>query len=738
MSSKEEFLQTVSFHKIVAMPLTILLVLFTQTAYAQNGVTAPNQWFIFFGHFHALAVHLPIGFLLLAGLMEGFLLINKKIEFGFAISFSLILSAASSLMAALFGYMLSLDGGYGEDLLNTHMWLGILLTICSFILLYLKVKKMNARIYYPFLTLSIILLSATGHYGGSLTHGENYLNKDMPSSLKLVLGMDVEAQGVLVNVTSIGEAKVFPDIIQPILDDKCVSCHNTSKSKGNLRMHNLEALLAGGESGMALVPMQPEKSLMIKHINLPLEQEEHMPPKGKPQLTPEESTLLDWWVTAGASAEATVADLEKPPVIDDILKKMGEKMAKKTNPVFAKTIKPADQDDLEDASNNSLAVYPLTAASPFLHIRVDQKEIESLDDYLNPFIEQLVSLDLSRTNSTDQTLKEIADLKHLTKLYLQNTQITDKGLAYLKDLKYLEYLNLYGTSISDEGLSQLAELKQLKNLFVWKTQVSEEAIMTLTYNLPDLVVEQGIDIALLDTVRLAKPFIETERPIFKDTTQIKLSLGIEHVAIYYTLDGTEPTENSNIYTSPINITSSCTVKAIAIKEGWRPSHPSMLDLTKVKFLIQSVQLHNQPNEQYNANGSISLIDSRRGSEDFRDNQWLGFHEVDLTAQLDMGKPIEMEKITLGCFEDISAYIFFPTKITVSYSNDGIRYKNLTAKSFSPSKGNRPSSIKNFQLDFNPIKAKYIKIVASSMGRCPDWHPAAGDKAWLFVDEVIVE
>ncbi|MEP2509367.1 MAG: chitobiase/beta-hexosaminidase C-terminal domain-containing protein [Reichenbachiella sp.] len=709
----------------------------SQPAFGQGDGDDISQWFSFFGHFHALIVHLPIGFLLLAGMMEAFMFIKKQKVFEPAISFALYLSAGSSLVAALFGYMLSLDGGYGDDLLNTHMWLGILLTICSFILIFLKAKKMNAKIYYPVLTLSLVLLSATGHYGGSLTHGENYLTKDMPTGLKGLLGIAPQNKGILANVQSIDEAIVFANIIQPVLEDKCVSCHNTSKSKGGLKMHSLEALLAGGESGPAFVPADTGQSLMIKHVSLPLDQEEHMPPKGKPQLDTDEIALMKWWVASGADTKSTVATLEKSPDIEGILKKLEEKMTKKINPVFAKEIDFADEDDLMEMMENQVTITPLSSESPFVHVRIDS-EASNLDDLLEPIAEQMVSLDLSKTQSSDASLKEIRDFGNLIKLYLQNTNITDNGLKHLKKLTHLEYLNLYGTQVTDQGIAHLTELKLLKHLYLWKTQVSDEATLALAKKRPELVIEKGIDIAQLDTVRLAKPFIETERPIFKDTTQVKLSLGIENVKIYYTLDGSEPDGSSKLYVSPITITSSCTIKAIVSKEGWRPSKASVVDLTKVKFLIQTAQLQNQPSEQYRANGPLSLIDSRRGSDDFRDDQWLGFHEVDLVAQLDMGKTIDMKKVTLGCFEDISSYIFFSTSITISYSNDGTTYTKLVTKKITPARESRQASLKNYQLDFANTKVRYLKLEASNMGLCPSWHPGAGDKAWLFVDEIIVE
>ena len=91
--------------------------------------------------------------------------------------------------------------------------------------------------------------------------------------------------------------------IKSILDVHCVACHGMEKHKGGLRVDTLEELLTGGEGGHVIKPGNAPESLLLKRMLLPLDNEDHMPPFGKPQLQPEEINALSKWIEAGASSK---------------------------------------------------------------------------------------------------------------------------------------------------------------------------------------------------------------------------------------------------------------------------------------------------------------------------------------------------------------------------------------------------------------------------------------------------
>jgi uncharacterized membrane protein len=113
--------------------------------------------------------------------------------------------------------------------------------------------------------------------------------------------------------------------VLPILEAKCNKCHNEAKSKGKLRMDTFELAMKGGENGDNIVAGDPDKSLAVKRMVLPIDDDEHMPPDGKDQTTKEEIELIKWWIKEGASATQKVADAKIP----DALKATADEQLKK-------------------------------------------------------------------------------------------------------------------------------------------------------------------------------------------------------------------------------------------------------------------------------------------------------------------------------------------------------------------------------------------------------------------------
>jgi len=149
-----------------------------------------------------------------------------------------------AIVASVSGYLLSRgSGGYDEELLSWHKWLGIGVAVLSIVLYFLHLRTINGtnKLFFPLFGLTILLLSAAGHYGGSITHGADFLS---PST---------SAVKVQKEINDIENAGIFADLIQPILDTKCVSCHRSSKTKGELLMSTIEGINAGGESGALFV-----------------------------------------------------------------------------------------------------------------------------------------------------------------------------------------------------------------------------------------------------------------------------------------------------------------------------------------------------------------------------------------------------------------------------------------------------------------------------------------------------
>lgn len=467
---------------------------------AGEASTEPSDWAMFIGRFHPLVVHLPIGFLFIGFLLECCSRLRGFKELGYAVPFVLFLGILSAIFSAIAGYLLSLGGGYDEELLFWHQWLGIGVVVLCLMAYILKIRyrrnnsPVTSKLYMAVFTIGIGILMAAGHYGGSLTHGSDYITAYTPEPFRAIAGLPPkERKTVAKKITNIKEAVVYTDIIHPIFDAQCISCHNPSKKKGDLLLHTPTAIMKGGESGEILLSGNADQSDLFKRLVLPLDHDDHMPPDGKKQPTKEQIELIKWWIDQGAPFDKKVSDLQLTASVDGALKKLaaGEK---KEEGIFALKVPPANPQVVEELGRKGFIVTPIAQGRNFLQVRLSGG-INSVDatllEALSPLAEQLVWLDLSNAPVSDAALTGIGKLKNLVRLHMEQTAVTDAGLPSLQGLQNLEYLNLYGTAVTDKGIQELAKLKKLKSLYVWQTKVSKNGIATLQKSLPTLVVNTG-------------------------------------------------------------------------------------------------------------------------------------------------------------------------------------------------------------------------------------------------------
>ncbi|HBT93070.1 MAG TPA: hypothetical protein DEB23_02160, partial [Chitinophagaceae bacterium] len=266
----------------------------------------------FIGHFHPILVHLPIGILLFAIVLQLLSKWKKFNQLTNALPLAYLLGAISAVFSCFTGLALANNGDYDADLIFKHQWLGISVALFS-LTGYYFIKK-NKTVYSNWLSYFLLLLIiVTGHLGGTLTHGAGYLTT----------GVAKEEGGLIKNekpiLTNAQEALVYKDIIQPILKDKCYGCHSAIKQKGKLRLDEKEWILKGGEDGIIIHAGEALNSSLYKNILLDPVDEQHMPPKGKPQITDQERMLLEWWINTGASFDKKVKELPQTNSIPNIL-----------------------------------------------------------------------------------------------------------------------------------------------------------------------------------------------------------------------------------------------------------------------------------------------------------------------------------------------------------------------------------------------------------------------------------
>ncbi len=442
--------------------------------------------FDFAGRFHPLLVHLPIGFLLM-GIILLWLSRNKRYAIPVIILKAIwLLGSLSALASSVSGYLLSLSAEYDMNTVNWHMWMGISVTIVSF-LLFLNPTVYKRKITYVLSLVLAILIIITGHLGGTLTHGEGYLTGDANTETAVVATK---------NITDVQEAKLYEDIVQPLFQTKCYSCHGAQKQKGQLRMDNPQFILKGGKNGEIVLAGKADESEMIKRILLPDNDKKHMPPKQKTQLTEKEIMLLHWWVQQGANFNKKVKEIPQPDKIKPALLAMqaGNKTQKKDTVLIPVTpVEQADQKIIQSLKDRGVIVLPVAANSNYLAVSfVSSPEVTKDDlNLLAALQKQLVSLKMGNTNINDSALVVIGKCSQLLFLQLNNTKITDSGMPFLSSLTHLRSLNIVGANISAKGIQALQKLKSLQSIYLYQSKVTAADWPALKKIFPNTILDTG-------------------------------------------------------------------------------------------------------------------------------------------------------------------------------------------------------------------------------------------------------
>ncbi|MFA6469994.1 MAG: GH92 family glycosyl hydrolase [Bacteroidota bacterium] len=287
--------------------------------------------------------------------------------------------------------------------------------------------------------------------------------------------------------------------------------------------------------------------------------------------------------------------------------------------------------------------------------------------------------------------------------------------------------DIYIQSVSKNG-------KALADLFISHADILDGS---------SLVIELSSSIAKRFTMRkqsaapktipfTAVPYFTSAGISFRETNSISIHAAEKGAKLYYTIDGTTPTRTSELYRSPIVIDKSTTLRAIAVRNEVS-SAIAEASFTKTKY-SGSIKLGTRYSDQYTAGGDEALIDGLIGGEDFRIGHWQGYEGNDLTATVDLEQIKMVERISARFLQDINAWIFFPTQITIEISFDGTVYDKIFSGTIGIPPDYNGAIIKSIEQRVNK-QIRYVRIHAKNIGVCPPWHKGSGGKAWLFSDEI---
>jgi uncharacterized membrane protein/mono/diheme cytochrome c family protein len=438
------------------------------------------------GKLHPLLVHLPIGILLAGFLLHWLSRNGKNPAFRPALLPLYFTGFIAAVLSCLSGYLLSLTDDYDAATLSLHQWMGIGVAGISG-MLFLGIRGL--RWLSPFTNIIAILLFAgiiyTAHLGGTLTHGSNFLFaetaiRENPDDFKPL----ADAQ----------EAVVYSDIIQPILQQKCYSCHGPQKQKAKLRLDGKENILKGGKNGKVITADNHEVPEMLKRILLPPADDDHMPPKEKGQLSERQLILIKWWINSGADFTIKARDIPQADTIKKMLTSLQGSTPEKSTQVLSIPDLPAAPKGIID-SLKTAGVMVLPVSGSMNALSVSMLNLTHISDTIWTQIARLTAnifyLDASGKLIRNESLASIGKLTNLQKLSLANSLITNDSLSQLTALQELVTLNLTGTRTSEDGIARLKGLKKLKRVYVFGSEFNRSKLQILQVQVPGVIIDTG-------------------------------------------------------------------------------------------------------------------------------------------------------------------------------------------------------------------------------------------------------
>ncbi|MCK5281155.1 MAG: hypothetical protein KAK04_21520, partial [Cyclobacteriaceae bacterium] len=317
---------------------------------------------------------------------------------------------------------------------------------------------------------------------GSLTHGSDFINPPPPN--QWFSAKAIQKKSITMNSTAFEAASI-------ILENKCYVCHGKNKQKGELRLDTKEAILEGGENGK-IISDHAANSLIIKKLRLPLDHEDHMPPKEKKQLSDLELSYLTWWIDNGANFENTLQELNLPDSIHGLLSK--EEIVFTDNSIPEKEVKQAGENVLKKLKFLNVIVIPIESNSNYLSVSFMNTLKENSSEAMEELVKiksQLIWLNLDYQNPDDDAWQHISRLTNLRKLSVKNTNLDDENLTYFQPLKELVYLNLVGTKLTASGLKKINELQKLESLYLFQTGIDRSEFESIQQIFPNTRIDSG-------------------------------------------------------------------------------------------------------------------------------------------------------------------------------------------------------------------------------------------------------
>jgi len=293
---------------------------------------------------------------------------------------------------------------------------------------------------------------------------------------------------------------------------------------------------------------------------------------------------------------------------------------------------------------------------------------------------------------------------------------------YVPNIKHTEYMTFPRIAALAEAVWSSREVRN------WEDFSRRIQLFMKRYD------QMGINYSKSGYKVSAKPGFD---PVKKQLA-VSLASELEGVEIHFTTDGSEPNSLSPMYTEPVVLDQSSTLKAVTIVNGQPAEKVLSQTFNMNKATVKPVKYVIPYSESYKGSGEYTLVNGVRGSTSHSDGQWQAWEGKNMQVVIDLQQATEIHTISVGSLQNIGAWIFLPRKMEYFVSNDGISFKKVAEKLNEADPLSGENQLKNFSVEFSPVTANFVKVIAYNLGKAPQGHMGAGQKAWMFIDEIAVE
>ena len=681
-------------------------------------------YFQWLGKMHPMLLHFPIVFGL--GISGYYIYATNFKKMSPLFSHLLILHSLLTTVVSIFGICLSKQESYDHDLLFWHQWGGVAIAYMSWGVLVLHEHNNFFKTHFSLRSILGIIFAGVliffTHKGAQLTHGTNILHWPEKEIKK----------EITINFDS--TATLYERAIGPLFQQKCVSCHGTKKSKGNLLLNSPDNILKGGKNGSIFSDQSNIKSLLLERLSLPLSDEYHMPPEGKLQLTKKELKLLNYWILAGGNLEIKMNEL----IQSDSLFLLAHQ--------WMPSIPHSDKSqhtfpDLTRYNSNYCAVNYSYAGSNNIEVSFYQSDFYAHEilKRLTPIQSQIVYLNMQSMPLKEKDIAFIAQCDKLQKLNLNYTQLSADQLVPLKKLVQLKSISMCGLRYDEKSWLAFFENAPFNKVHLWSKSLNVRQMNKIRSSNSKIDFTFG-DNLTNDLIQINSPIIDQDSSIIADHLDINIRHFLEDTDIRYTTDGTDPDSlSSPKFKTTLRITEQTILKARAFKPGWISSEIVQKTFYRSDIPTDTIYLVTQPNKQYPGNGVQTLVDYELGDQNFTNGKWLGYLDKDMVFVIGFNQSKNLKEARFNALINNTSYIFPIKSIKVAGSFDGIQFKTLNEIKFpSLEKDDFNIQSKSFSCPIpNQVAYKFYKFTLSNLKKLPNWHPGKNTPAWMFIDEIFL-